>query len=166
MADLLPALTIHQPWAWCIAHSTKRIENRTWAPPQSVFGKFIAIHAGAVPRTKKAHGEIMELAEQLEAPPGSLEFGAVVAIAKVVRVIEEEPFVQSPHYLWWNGPLAWELDDVFALTTPIRAKGKQGLWKLDAPSTALVRAQWKVHHGKQLTYAEQERLALMDPATH
>jgi len=166
VADLLPALTIHQPWAWCIAHSTKRIENRTWAPPESVIGKFIAIHAGAVPRTKKAHAEMMELAEQMDASHEDLEFGGVIAIAKVVRVVEEEPPVQSPHYLWWNGPLAWELDEVFALATAVPAKGKQGLWNLDAAAAGLVRLQWKQHHGKKLNYAEEERLALMDPGTH
>lgn len=42
----MKALTLHQPWATCIAHHGKRVENRTWAPPQSIVGQRIAIHAG------------------------------------------------------------------------------------------------------------------------
>lgn len=41
------ALSIKEPWAWCIASGLKTIENRTWAPPASVIGKRIAIHASA-----------------------------------------------------------------------------------------------------------------------
>ena len=42
----LSALTLWRPWAAAIAHGTKRIENRTWVPPRSMFGQDIAIHAG------------------------------------------------------------------------------------------------------------------------
>jgi len=40
------ALTLWQPWSWAIAHAGKRVENRTWAPPASVIGQRVAIHAG------------------------------------------------------------------------------------------------------------------------
>ena len=39
-------LTLHQPWAWAIAHAGKNVENRTWAPPAYMIGERIAIHAG------------------------------------------------------------------------------------------------------------------------
>lgn len=41
------ALTVKQPWAWAIVHSTKRVENRTWPPPDKIIRQRIAIHAGA-----------------------------------------------------------------------------------------------------------------------
>jgi len=42
----LLALTLWQPWAWCIAHATKRVENREWPPPETLLGHRFAIHAG------------------------------------------------------------------------------------------------------------------------
>ena len=42
----MKALTLHQPWASLIAHGVKSIETRSWAPPQSLVGQRIAIHAG------------------------------------------------------------------------------------------------------------------------
>lgn len=29
----MKALTLWQPWAYCIAHSDKRVENRSWPAP-------------------------------------------------------------------------------------------------------------------------------------
>ena len=162
----LAALTIHQPWAWSIAESTKRIENRTWRPPARIVGKYIAIHAGAQPRTKRERHEMLAQALGVGAPPGSLVFGAVVAVARVIGFIDTVPDpVLSPHWAWWVGPLAWELDNVTAMPTPIKATGKQGLWQLDSATTQLVRLQWRAAHGK-LTEDEAERMALQDPATH
>lgn len=40
------ALTIKQPWAGCIAHLDKRVENRTWRCPLEFIGASVAIHAG------------------------------------------------------------------------------------------------------------------------
>ncbi|MEV4212644.1 DUF4326 domain-containing protein [Micromonospora sp. NPDC049662] len=40
------ALTVQQPWAWAIAYAGKRVENRTWAPPEAAIGHLLAIHAG------------------------------------------------------------------------------------------------------------------------
>lgn len=44
MPDIaIPALTVRQPWAWCIEHG-KPVENRTW---QTRYRGPLAIHAGA-----------------------------------------------------------------------------------------------------------------------
>jgi hypothetical protein len=42
----MQALTLWQPWAWAMAFAGKPVENRTWAPPHSLLGQRIAIHAG------------------------------------------------------------------------------------------------------------------------
>jgi hypothetical protein len=41
------ALTVRQPWAGCIAHLDKRVENRTWPCPPKHIGERVAIHAAA-----------------------------------------------------------------------------------------------------------------------
>lgn len=45
----LRALTLHPEWAWAIVHLDKRVENRSWRPPESVIpdGARFAIHAGS-----------------------------------------------------------------------------------------------------------------------
>jgi hypothetical protein len=40
------ALTLHQVWASAIATGAKSHETRSWAPPKSLIGERIAIHAG------------------------------------------------------------------------------------------------------------------------
>jgi hypothetical protein len=40
---VVKALSIQQPWAYCITNGTKRVENRTW---KSSFRGLLLIHAG------------------------------------------------------------------------------------------------------------------------
>lgn len=48
------ALTIRQPWAGCIAHLDKRIENRTWRLPGKYIGATVAIHAAVAVEPEQA----------------------------------------------------------------------------------------------------------------
>lgn len=41
------SLTIRQPWAGCVAHLDKRVENRSWRCPPTFIGERIAIHSSA-----------------------------------------------------------------------------------------------------------------------
>lgn len=42
----MKAITLHPEWAFAVAHLGKRIENRTWKPPESLWLEPFAIHAG------------------------------------------------------------------------------------------------------------------------
>ena len=44
--DKLSAVTLHQPWASLILAGAKRFETRGWAPPKSLVGRRIGVHAG------------------------------------------------------------------------------------------------------------------------
>ena len=145
----MKALTLHQPWATCIAHHGKHIENRTWAPPQPIIGQRIAIHAG-----KKLDREVCRrLADEegIELGPAStLPLGAIVATARVVGwvrsngatvdffgVTEPEAFyaLRSP---WWIGPVGWILYHTISIE-PVPCKGAQGAWSLPADVESAVR---------------------------
>lgn len=151
--DLL-ALTLHQPWAWAIAHAGKPIENRTWKPPRGVIGSFIAIHAG-----KTIDREAIEDL-QFDGHPVPLLFdvGAIVAVARVAgwvrctallhRTPEDfggitraraELAVKS---VWWAGPIGWVLDEVTAIE-PVKILGAQGLWTVPPEVAHVVRVRWK-----------------------
>lgn len=43
MQQLMPALSIRQPWAWLIVNGFKDVENRSWPTP---FRGRVLIHAG------------------------------------------------------------------------------------------------------------------------
>jgi hypothetical protein len=144
------ALTLHQPWAWAIAHGGKRIENRTWTPPKWIIGQRIAIHAGKTLDKEAAedllywrgggtcfgrHGPAV-----LEDPPGQYTLGAFVAVATVkgyVTTIGE----QHPQAGWFCGPRGWVLDDVVALGEPVPCRGRQKLWVVPGPELEQIEKQ-------------------------
>ena len=41
----IKGLSITQPWASAIVLGSKRIENRTWRPPEDMMGEYLALHA-------------------------------------------------------------------------------------------------------------------------
>ncbi len=127
------AITLHQPWAWCVAHRGKRIENRDWAPFIEP-GTWLAIHAGmrldkeAVPALREHMG--IEV-------PADLPLGAVVAVGRYAGLAAED--CDDP---WYRGPVGWRLEVVRAIE-PVPAKGRQKLWRLEGEPYQQVRAAWK-----------------------
>lgn len=41
----MKAISLHQPWATLIMLGVKRVETRSWRPPEALIGQPIAIHA-------------------------------------------------------------------------------------------------------------------------
>lgn len=149
----MKALTLWQPWAACIAHHGKRVENRSWRPPTSVLGKVIAIHAASAPRpSKRAEASACAEVERqygVALYPGDLARGAIVATARVIgyRWADNAPCLPDPLLMdaglrrevkqatynrWFVGPCGWALSDVVALDVPVPCKGAQGLWTVPA----------------------------------
>ena len=111
----MKALTLRPQWAWAVAHSTKRVEYRSWMPRLAV-GETLAIHAGSakfwdddLEEVQAAHGAM---------PPTELDGGAVVALAVVSELR--------------SGVDGWEvhLADVRTLKQPQDCRGKLGLWSV------------------------------------
>lgn len=125
------ALTLRQPWAYCVTHLGKRVENRTTKPPKGLLGTRIAIHAGLVldedasppvdpPDTMAAVREI------------ALQRGCIVATACIVALSMSAEGLRSLGYdaRWFTGPVGIVLDDVRVLRDPILCRGKQGYWQV------------------------------------
>jgi hypothetical protein len=126
------ALTLWQPWAYAVADLGKRLENRTWTPPALLVGERFAIHAGA--RLDRAAMELLELKRD------QLVFGAIVATAVYAKHVDHVDQVTEGQRQWWRGPLAWVLEDVHVLHTPVPTRGWQKLWTLSLPVERAVRA--------------------------
>ncbi len=118
----MKALTLLKPWSWCITHLDKRIENRTWKPPQSIIGTRIAIHAGKglddfCRVWLRARGLFAD-----DLPDEAYDGGVIVATAVV------EGYVYNSKDKWFTGPVGWVLRDVDVLPCGVPCRGMQGLW--------------------------------------
>jgi hypothetical protein len=117
------ALTLWRPWDQAILFGGKDLENRDWAPWDSIIGKLIAIHAG-----KKFDHEgaewMLEKGLYWPATPELCPTG-IVGVARVTGAVVKS---ESP---WFVGKYGWVLEDVRAFQKPIACPGAQGLWKVE-----------------------------------
>jgi hypothetical protein len=147
----MKALTICQPYAHliCLPETDprhKRIENRTWPTPHR--GP-LAIHAGKSRDWLEIEddGNGTEWDANYELEVRALDFGAVIAIAKLVLCASVEsihagkyddihPWAKQHQHA--NGPWCFVLDDVRRLPKPLPWRGAQGFFEV--PDAALVTA--------------------------
>jgi hypothetical protein len=140
----LLGLTLYRPWTWAILHRGKRVENRSWKPPerQLALGGLIAIHAG---QRWDADGAAW-IYDNFGARPPRGEGGLIVGVARLIgwrgphgtnlqsdRRAEVEAALASP---WFCGPYGWVLGDVAAIEA-IPCKGALGLWRVPDNIAAL-----------------------------
>lgn len=144
------ALSVRQPWAKCISHGRKRIENRSWSPPSHLVGKPLAIHASQTydddPATEHF---VWNVAGSPFWEPAEMPRGAVVAVARLTAV------VTSSTDIWFTGPFGWVLDGVVALPEAVICAGQQGVWSLPTAVVPLVRAQYQQAHREKARRANR-----------
>lgn len=148
------ALTLWEPWASAIAYGRKRIENRSWAPPSTVQGKRIAIHAGKSLDKDAVTRLCVEVGFDFDEMDNVA--GHIVCTAEVAGVIRSDGIVRADGLMkpdgalvdleWYSGEseitkeehfdwldpveFSWILRDVKPLQKPIEARGHQGIWIL------------------------------------
>ena len=130
----MKAISIQQPWAYCITHGTKRVENRTW------FGRHrgaLLIHAGKKFQTG------MEYDIHIDSPGMDVyamqqaERGAIVGVCRMVecvRPINNDFGDQgvAPDQIIWSDPWQYKfvLTDVRVLCIPVPYKGALGFFEV------------------------------------
>lgn len=151
--DLL-ALTVLQPWAWALAKGLKPVENRTWAPPVALAGRYLAIHAGKridEEGTSSFRTIIREPAvrTRLEAVHGTGELtlammptGAIVAVGRLVGMVTREEQLPPDAAPWFCGPVGWLFADVREIEPAVPCRGAQKLWTVPADVADVVRERW------------------------
>jgi hypothetical protein len=125
---VVKALSIRQPWAWCILYANKRVENRTW---YTNYRGPIYIHAGL----KVQRHAVEDLREVIEAIPKAWRppalCGAIIGTATIVDCARPEDVPEAQHE-WVTGPWCFVLDDVNPLANPIAYKGALGFFEVSA----------------------------------
>ena len=110
----MKALSIKQPWAWCIVTGRKPVENRNW--PTRYRGQFL-VHAGkSFDRAGfdwlKSEGLIPS-----EMKPADFQRGGIVGGATIIDCVEE--MCSS----WFFGPYGFQLTDAHELPfIPVRGQ--------------------------------------------
>jgi len=137
------ALSIRQPWCWCILHAGKDIENRDWKPgnPGRRFRGSFLIHASS----NMTRDEYEDCLDTLHTVSGVRPFlngfslpafeqlprGGIVGRASLVDIVTES---ESP---WFFGPIGLMLADI-APTHFVPMKGALGFF--DVPADIAKRA--------------------------
>jgi hypothetical protein len=121
LPTILFGLTLQQPWATAIRDLGKRVENRSWRPPDRFVGEVIAIHAGRTFREDAADWLAARTGRMVRR--STVPLGAVVALARIKEVVTEQ---DDP---WFVGPYGWVLEDVVPLF-PVPCLGRQQLWRI------------------------------------
>lgn len=131
----MKAITVQQPWAWCIAAGHKRVENRGWI---TGYRGPLAIHAGkTVDRASVAM--VKSLLVELGVLPhfdarvqdAHLKAtGAIIAVATLAGICRDSPRCRCGPWAA-TGQNHWRLEDVRALAEPVPMRGAQGLWTVD-----------------------------------
>lgn len=142
----MKALTLHQPWAAAIAHSCKRIENRSWKPPAKIIGERIAIHAGAKEISNRVYMEMRQnsLFRDILIHVDVRSHIVCTAVVKGICASEADLrlLTYTEHEQWYSrGSYGWILGDVRTLRDPIPCSGFQGLWEV--PAEIVPRLLWK-----------------------
>lgn len=139
--DLLPVITLWQPWASLCFTRDKRHETRGFAAPAKYIGRRIVIHSAVrVVRDDEISPALHLLLERNWGAGGAwrdvLPFGCLLGTFDLVASYRTEDV--SPDLVdricgnWSPGRFAWELANPIALRDPLTATGRQGWWSVDA----------------------------------
>jgi hypothetical protein len=138
----MKALTLHQPWAYAVAHLGKDIENRTWRPPAALTGQRVAIHAAKQWDYQRVWDIVGQWGTARLIDLDLLDFGQIDAQrGHIIATAIVSGVVTSSASPWWCGPLGWQLTDVRTLVKPVACKGAQGLWTVPVDVLAAIEVQ-------------------------
>jgi activating signal cointegrator 1 len=126
----MKALSLWQPWASLVADGRKRIETRSWRPPNYLVGHWLAIHA-----TKRGDAAFAEgCGYDIRVIPR----GAIVACAFLDSWMYFTP--QNTEYIsddekkygdFTEGRFGWKFSEIRKLPEPLAWRGAQGIFEVN-----------------------------------
>ena len=146
----MKAISLWRPWPWAFFHAGKRIENRSWKPPDSIIGTWVAMHAAQRfdedAGFRMLRGDFGAAAQALPIEHGTTAIKHPTGIVGAMFVAgrfekdgarygfhrncdEVDALLRAGYASPWSfGPFCWLTPRVVELAEPIPCKGKQGLW--------------------------------------
>lgn len=128
MSNILPVITLYQPWATWIADELKLIETRTHNRFASLLGKRILIHAGQT-TDKKALPNPYLIGRTYSKPINGVILCEVFvkAFGKLSAIHSEKAMIDC----YTIERFGLYLKDIKKLPEPIPEKGEMGIWYYD-----------------------------------
>lgn len=133
-SNILPVITLYQPWATWIMRKWKTIETRTHDRFKSLNGKTILIHAGMTtdPRAAGAYHTGYLTKEQLLLNPDEMVNGCILGSAVVCDFQKLTPDdAKNALIECYTERYGLFLRDIQKFDTPIPVKGEMGIWYFD-----------------------------------
>lgn len=138
MSKIIPAVSLHQPYACLVEIRAKPFETRAFPIPARLLGRRVAIHA-----TK--HACIIDLPQDVIDDITdafgfcgwnySLPRGFIVATAVLAESIRAEDVTPDSFGDYRSGRWAWRLEDVRPVNPHIPATGRQMIgWAWEVPA--------------------------------
>lgn len=125
--DMIPCLSIRQPYAWLIVQGIKPVENRTWAT--KLRGR-VLIHAG-ITYPKRDHRDDLETWSSRGFPHDRESMlGGIVGEAVIVDCVRQHPSE------FFFGPYGFVLEQPKAFTRLIPLGGRLGFFGVPASLVA------------------------------
>ena len=134
----MKAITLHQPWASLIAVGAKKIETRSWRPPDDLIGQTIAIHAGkkivnfgSGSSFNRAVTEHLGAEWLREIPRGAMLCTATLADAEQMNFLNRESWPEGHELLFGEYGISrwmWRLENIAVFDPPVPARGHQQFW--------------------------------------
>jgi hypothetical protein len=122
-----PVLTVYQPLASAIITGVKKSEYRTWAPPRSLAGEDLLIHAAANTTFLDDPLAMAALAKMWPDMPKDFVLGSIIGIVRLDSVGEDAPEGEARWEHPSCGGLRWAFSDPRPVE-PFKTKGKPGIF--------------------------------------
>lgn len=144
----MKALTLWPEWAYAIRRLGKDGENRTWPLWESMIGKPIAIHAGALKVNAQAGSDRWRDLQAFYAatvrlgcptPPSRADAirSHIIAVVTCVTPTQHSGSKWAAN----DGQWFWPFTSIRILPDPVPCKGAQGLWDVPAEVERLIVGQ-------------------------
>jgi hypothetical protein len=138
--NILPVITLYQPWATWIMRGWKTIETRTHDRFASLIHKTLLIHAGLHTDGSAAFNSYLTH-EQIVYNPDEVINGAILGSVYVDACgwLCGDPYENKSALIETTGRYGLFLTDIKKFDNPILIKGEMGIWYYDIESMAKVR---------------------------
>jgi len=135
-------LSLTRPWPFAFVNGPeemrKRVENRSWPPPQSAIGQYLALHA-AQSWSEDDHDWIEELTGLIVPSRAESPHSIIFAVCRLVGYVEKvsDERLSDEQSQWFFGPFGWLFDEFVKLVEPVPCKGARKLWSFEKRQSEL-----------------------------
>jgi hypothetical protein len=133
-ANRIRGLSLTRPWPFAFTEGPqelqKRVENRSWKPPRTILGQYVALHSAK--SWSEEDRDFIAEAMGLTVPRKSdFPHSEIFAVCRVMGYATSESQLPPLQQVWFFGPYGWLLTNFVKLVRPVPCAGALSLWSFD-----------------------------------